>query len=48
MTNIKDNSYPNLRPGDRAVRLECAHIIPHYLGEESESIGDVTFTIHMC
>jgi hypothetical protein len=41
MTNIKDDSYPGLMEGEPSVTLECAHIIPHYLGEASENEEDV-------
>jgi hypothetical protein len=41
MTNIKDNNYPGLTKGEPSISLECAHIIPHYLGEEMENAEDV-------
>ena len=48
MTNIKDDSYPNLMEGEPSFTLECAHIIPHYLGEESENDADVRVTFRKC
>ena len=44
MTNIKDDSYPGLIEGERSFTLECAHIIPHYLGEESQDDEEVGST----
>jgi HNH endonuclease len=44
MTNIRDDSCPYLRKGESSFTLECAHIIPHYLGEESENDVDVQLT----
>jgi len=48
MTNIKDDSYPGLVAGEPSFTLECAHIIPHYLGEESENDADVRVTFRKC
>lgn len=48
MTNIKDDSYPGLMEGEPSCTLECAHIIPHYLGEESENVKDVRVTFRKC
>ena len=48
MTNIKDDSYPGLTEGERSFTLECAHIIPHYLGEETENAEDIRATFRKC
>jgi HNH endonuclease len=48
MTNIRDDSCPDLMEFERSLTLECAHIIPHYLGEESENLVDVQLTFHKC
>src|SRR5271170_1661217 len=48
MSNIKDESYPGLMESEGSITLECAHIIPHYLGEESENQEDVQITFRKC
>src|ERR1700724_3817019 len=48
MTHIRDDSCPDLMEFERSITLECAHIIPHYLGEESENQVDVQLTFRKC
>src|SRR2546423_4141712 len=45
MTGFKNLGAPNLTPDDIEVSLDCAHIIPHFLGEESTVERDVEFLI---
>ena len=42
---IQNLGAPNLTPDDIEVSLDCAHIIPHFLGEESTVEHDVEFLI---
>ena len=42
MSEMKDKSDPNLIRGvDLPATLDCAHVIPHFLGEASETSKEV-------